>query len=82
MLPAVDGFNLVPLKPGSATELLLTNAAGEQIRTFADSNGWFTLHDVAPGTYVLTTTNPMFVYPEVCTVCTDEAATIASTQQP
>jgi hypothetical protein len=64
----------VSLKPGTVTELQLTNAAGEQMRTFADSNGWFTLHDVAPGTYVLTTTNPMFIYPEVragrcCTSC-------------
>jgi hypothetical protein len=56
---------LVSLKPGTATELLLTNAAGEQIRTFADSNGWFTLHDVTPGMYVLTATNPTFIYPEV-----------------
>lgn len=66
---AVDGFNLVSLKPGTVTELQLTNAAGEQMRTFADSNGWFTLHDVAPGTYVLTTINPMFIYPEVCAGC-------------
>lgn len=62
---SVDGFNLVSLKPGTVTELQLTNAAGEQMRTFADSNGWFTLHDVAPGTYVLTTINPMFIYPEL-----------------
>ncbi|WIA08733.1 hypothetical protein OEZ85_008157 [Tetradesmus obliquus] len=62
---SVDGFNLVSLKPGTVTEMQLTNAAGEQMRTFADSHGWFTLHDVAPGTYVLTTINPMFIYPEL-----------------
>jgi hypothetical protein len=63
---AVDGFNVVALKPGTATELLLTDSAGQQQRTFADKEGWFTLFDVSPGSYVLTTYNPMFVYPEVC----------------
>lgn len=62
---AVDGFNVLALKPGSVTELLLTDTAGQQTRTFADKEGWFMLHDVAPGSYVLTTYNPMFVYPEV-----------------
>lgn len=62
---AVDGFNVVALKPGTVTELLLTDSEGQQLRTFADKEGWFTLHDVNPGTYVLTTYNPMFVYPEV-----------------
>lgn len=62
---AVDGFNVVALKPGSVTELLLTDSAGQQVRTFADKEGWFTVRDVAPGSYVLTTHNPMFVYPEV-----------------
>jgi hypothetical protein len=62
---AVDGFNVLALKPGSVTELLLTDTAGQQTRTFADKEGWFTLHDVAPGSYVLTTYNQMFVYPEV-----------------
>lgn len=47
------------------TELLLTDSEGQQLRTFADKEGWFALHDVNPGTYVLTTYNPMFVYPEV-----------------
>ena len=64
-MPAVDGFNVLALKPGAVTELLLTDSAGQQQRTFADKEGWFTLHDVAPGSYVLTTYNPMFVYPEV-----------------
>lgn len=63
--PAVDGFNVAALKPGAATELLLSDSAGQQQRTFADKAGWFTLYDVPPGTYVLTTYNPMFVYPEV-----------------
>jgi len=62
---AVDGFNVVRLKPGMVTELLLTDSAGQQLRTFADKEGWFTVPDVAPGSYVLTTYNPMFVYPEV-----------------
>jgi hypothetical protein len=62
---AVDGFNVVALKPGTVTELLLTDSEGQQLRTFADKEGWFALHDVNPGTYVLTTYNPMFVYPEV-----------------
>lgn len=61
----MDGFNVVSLKPGAATELLLTSAGGQQRRTFADKEGWFTLHDVAPGSYVISTFNPMFVYPEV-----------------
>lgn len=63
--PAVDGFNVAALKPGTATELLLSDSAGQQQRTFADKEGWFTLFDVPPGSYVLTTYNPMFVYPEV-----------------
>lgn len=62
---SVDGVNIVSLKPGSVTELLLSSSSGEQIRTFADRDGRFTLHDVAPGTYVLTTQNPGFIYPEV-----------------
>jgi hypothetical protein len=65
LLPAVDGFNVLALKPGTVTELLLRDSAGQQQRTFADKEGWFTLLDVAPGSYVLTTYNPMFVYPEV-----------------
>lgn len=65
VLPAVDGFNVAALKPGTATELLLSDSAGQQQRTFADKEGWFTLFDVPPGSYVLTTYNPMFVYPEV-----------------
>lgn len=65
LLPAVDGFNVLALKPGTVTELLLTDSAGQQQRTFADKDGWFTVLDVAPGSYVLTTYNPMFVYPEV-----------------
>lgn len=56
---------MVRLKPGMVTELLLTDSAGQQLRTFADKEGWFTVPDVAPGSYVLTTYNPMFVYPEV-----------------
>jgi hypothetical protein len=47
------------------TELLLTGAAGEVSRTFADRDGWFTLRGVPPGSYLLTTINPTFVYPEV-----------------
>lgn len=62
---AVDGLNVFALKPGTVTELLLTDSSGQQQRTFADKEGWFTLFDVAPGSYVLTTYNPMFVYPEV-----------------
>jgi hypothetical protein len=64
-MPAVDGFNIVSLKPGTVTELLVTSSSGEQLRTFADRDGWFTLADVAPGAYVVTVNNPMFVYPEV-----------------
>jgi hypothetical protein len=66
----VDGLNVVSLKPGAVTELLLTNANGEQRRTFADKEGWFALQDVAPGRYMISTSNPMFVYPEVRRACT------------
>lgn len=62
---SVDGINVVALKQGSVTELLLSSNSGEQIRTFADRDGRFTLHDVAPGTYALTTQNSGFIYPEV-----------------
>lgn len=62
---SVDGFNVIQLKPGSVTELLLTSPSGEQLRSFADKDGRFTLYDVSPGTYVLTTQNLDFIYPEV-----------------
>jgi hypothetical protein len=63
----VDGLNVVSLRPGAVTELLLRSGGGGDVtrRTFADKEGWFTLADVAPGSYVLSTFNPMFVYPEV-----------------
>ena len=60
-----DGFNVLNPKPGSVTELLLSSPSGEQQRTFADRDGRFILHDVTPGTYVLTTQAMDFIYPEV-----------------
>lgn len=62
---SVDGVNVIVPRPGSVTELLVTSSSGEQIRTFAEKDGKFTLHDIAPGTYVLTTQNLGFIYPEV-----------------
>eukprot|EP00878_Enallax_costatus_P019210 GHUV01020262.1.p1 GENE.GHUV01020262.1~~GHUV01020262.1.p1 ORF type:complete len:119 (+),score=31.92 GHUV01020262.1:221-577(+) len=68
-----DGFNVLKPKPGSVTELLLTSPSGEQLRTFADRDGRFTLHDVAPGTYVLTTQDMEFIYPELLVDVTAKA---------
>lgn len=69
----VDGVNIIALKAGAVTELQLTSSSGEQIRTFADRDGKFTLRDVAPGSYVLTTQNPGFVYPELLVDVTAKA---------
>jgi hypothetical protein len=69
------------LKPGTVTELLLTDSAGQQQRTFADKEGWFNMLDVAPGSYVLTTYNPMFVYPEVSMRATAAAVQAGGKQE-
>ncbi|KAF8072726.1 ER membrane protein complex subunit 7 [Scenedesmus sp. PABB004] len=70
---SVDGFTVVPLRPGSVTEVTLSGPDGEAARTFADREGWFTLRDVSPGSYVVTTTNPAFVYPDVAIDVTAKA---------
>ncbi|KAI8468586.1 MAG: hypothetical protein J3K34DRAFT_470765 [Monoraphidium minutum] len=60
-----DGFILEPLPPGSVIEVVLTSSSGDQIRTFADKDGVFALRGVAPGSHVISTYNPKFVYPEI-----------------
>lgn len=62
---AADGINILPLLPGTVIEVVLTSQTGDQIRTFADKDGFFALRDVEPGTHVISTYNKRFVYPEV-----------------
>lgn len=61
----VDGINFWSLKPGNPIEIVVTTEDGEQVRTFCDKDGWFTIQDVPPGTHVLNAYHKDFVFPEV-----------------